>query len=81
MKGHFYEDHASIRVQEMAKIKGNKLELSKTKLELAIIRPGSLSENRIDESRFKGRDALPTERPTAETKLYPINSEMRTIIG
>ena len=30
---------------------------------------------------FKGSDSLPTERPTADTKLYPINSEMRTIVG
>ena len=58
MKGPFYEDHASIRVQEMAKIKGNKLVLSKTKLELAIIRPGSLSESGIDESIRYDEDRL-----------------------
>ena len=41
------------------------------------------SKKVIDEDTlwFKGRDALPTERPAAETKLYPINSDMRTIIG
>ena len=30
---------------------------------------------------FRGRDELPCERPSIDTKLYPINSEMRTIIG
>ena len=41
------------------------------------------SEKVIDQDTlwFKGRDALPAERPSADTKLYPINSEMRTIIG
>ena len=37
----------------------------------------------IDEDTlwFKGRDYLPTERPPADMKLYPINAENRTIIG
>ena len=30
---------------------------------------------------FKGSHSLPTERPPADVKLYPINAEMRTIIG
>ena len=42
----------------MAKIRGNKLVLSKTKLELAVVRPGSLSEDGIDESIRYDEDRL-----------------------
>lgn len=34
-----------------------------------------------DTLTFKGTDSLPARRPTVEVKLYPINAEMRTIIG
>ena len=41
------------------------------------------SKKVIDEDTlwFRGSDALPTERPASEVKLYPIDSDMRTIIG
>lgn len=41
------------------------------------------SKKVIDEDSlcFKGKCALPMVRPRADTKLYPINSDMRTIIG
>ena len=48
----------SIRVQDLAKIKGNKLVLSKTKLELAAVRPGALSDDGIDESIRYDEDRL-----------------------
>lgn len=42
----------------MAKIRGSKLVLSKTKLELAVVRPGSLSDDGIDESIRYDEDRL-----------------------
>ena len=48
----------SIRVQDLAKIKGNKLVLSKTKLELAAVRPGALSDDGVDESIRYDEDRL-----------------------
>ena len=68
LKGPFYEDHCSLRVQEMAKIKGNKLILSKMKFEVAAVRPGSLSDDgvdmsiRFDEDRIKLLRVLFTEK-------------------
>ena len=58
LKGAFYEDFATLRVQELAKIKGNKLVLSKTKLEIAIIRPGSLSDDGIGDSIKRDEDRI-----------------------
>ena len=34
-----------------------------------------------DTLTFVGSERLPSTRPSAETKLYPINADMRTIIG
>ena len=54
--------------QELAKIKGNKLVLSKTKLEVAVVRPGSLADDgndhsiRFDEDRLKLIRVLVTEK-------------------
>ena len=41
------------------------------------------SEKVIDDDTltFKGTNGLPTRRPSVDTKLYPLNAEMRTIIG
>ena len=55
-------------MQELAKIKGNKLVLSKTKLEVAVVRPGSLADDgndhsiRFDEDRLKLIRVLVTEK-------------------
>jgi len=57
-----------VRVQELAKVKGNKLILSKIKVELAVVRPGALSDDghdasiRYDEDRVKLLRILATEK-------------------
>ena len=34
-----------------------------------------------DTLTFRGSEKLPVRRPSVETKLYPLNAEMRTILG
>ena len=68
IRGAYYDDHATIRVQEMAKLKSNRMLVTKTKVELAVVRPGMLTENgedstvRTDEDRLKLLDVLMTQK-------------------
>ena len=75
MKGPYYEDHCTVRVQELARVKGNKLILSKMKLEIAVVRPGSLSDDGVDasikydEDRIKLLKVLATEKCKGNSKI------------
>ena len=75
MKGPFYKDFCSVRVQELSKVKGNKLILSKMKVEVATVRPGALSEDgadasiKYDEDRIKLLRVLATEKCKGKSRM------------
>ena len=57
----------------MAKIKGNKLVLAKTKFEMAALRPGSLSDDGIDESIKYDEDRLKLLKVLVTEKVKGMN--------
>lgn len=69
LKGPFYEDLCSVRVQELAKIKGSKLILSKIKMELALVRPGAISDDGVDASIKHDEDRIKLLRVLAIEKM------------
>ena len=64
MKGAFYDDFSSLRVQDLAVVKSSKMLITKTKIEFTAVRPGSLTPDgadsslRFDEDRLKLLDVV-----------------------
>lgn len=87
MKGPFYEDFCSVRVQELSKVKGNKLILMKMKVELAVVRPGTLSEDgldmsiKYDEDRIKLLRVLATEKCKGKNKNKNRKVSLKTLMN
>ena len=69
MKGPFYEDFCSSRIQELAKVKGSKLILSKIKVEVAVVRPGAFTDDGIDASIKYDEDRVKLLRVLATEKM------------
>ena len=69
MKGPFYEDFCSSRIQELAKVKGSKLILSKIKVEVAVVRPGAFTDDGVDASIKYDEDRVKLLRVLATEKM------------
>ena len=48
IKGAYFEDFSTLRVQDLSKIKSTKMIMTKTRVELSLIRPGVLSDDGRD---------------------------------
>ena len=70
----YYDDHATIRIQEMAKLKSNRLLMTRSKVEFTLIRPGLLTEDgadntiKSDEDRLKLLDVIITQKVKGQCK-------------
>ena len=68
VRGAFYDDRASLRVQDTAKIKANKLVMVKMRFEFTAIRPGVITSDgrdssiKLDEDRIKLLKVVTLER-------------------
>ena len=56
MKGSIYDDFASVRVIDIAKVRASKTILSKAKFEFAIVCPGEVTENPNDEDKIYAKE-------------------------
>ena len=51
LKGAYYDDFATCRIRDMAKIKASKMLMVKTKCEIALVRPGAIPD--MNSSQFE----------------------------
>ena len=76
MKGAFYDDFSSLRVQELAMVKSSKMVLTKTRVEFSAVRPGSLTPDgadsslRYDEDRLKLLDVVVMQKAKGKMRIY-----------
>ena len=56
VKGGLYEDCASIRVLEMAKVRSKRLVMTKTRYEFAMVRPGEITPIKSEREKTSAED-------------------------
>ena len=76
LRGAFYEDKCTLRVQDMAKIKANKMVMTKTKWEIALVRPGFYQDHKdtddFDHERLKFVDVMMVQKAKGKSVLYKL---------
>ena len=50
MRGAYYQDFATVRVRDFAKVKAPKLVMTRTLIECALVRPGIINTRNVDAS-------------------------------
>ena len=56
VKGGLYEDCASTRILEIAKVRSKRLIMTKTKYEFVLVRPGEIAPVKLDKEKLSAED-------------------------